>query len=56
MSKTALAQMNGVAVTAFVACVIAGALISLGMHQVVPVMVGGLVGIYLLFAIKVVRQ
>lgn len=56
MTKIGLSQINGVAVTAFVLCVIVGALLTLTMHQPVPIIVGGLLGVYLLFAIKVVRQ
>jgi regulator of protease activity HflC (stomatin/prohibitin superfamily) len=56
MTKIDLSQMNGVAVTAFVCCVVVGALLGAGMHQPAPIIVGALLGLYLLFAIKVVRQ
>jgi hypothetical protein len=48
-------QTNGVAIAAFVFCLIAGALLSITMHQPALVM-GALLGLYLLFAIKVVQQ
>src|SRR5260370_20253413 len=54
--KIDLTQMNGVAISAFVVCLVAGALLSDAMHRQAPIIVGALLGLYLLFAIKVVRQ
>jgi len=54
--KIDFSQMNGVAVTAFVFCFVAGALVSEAIHHPVLIVVGALLGLYLLFAIKVVRQ
>jgi regulator of protease activity HflC (stomatin/prohibitin superfamily) len=54
--KIDFTQMNGVAVAALVVCLAAGALLSRTLHQPAPIIVGALVGLYLLFAIKVVRQ
>jgi len=48
--------MNGVAVTVFVVCVAAGASVSMMVRNSLPLIVGGLVGLYMLFAIKVVHQ
>src|SRR6202790_211293 len=56
MTKIDLEQINGVAVTAFVFCLFVGALVGLTIHQPAPIIVGALLGLYLLFAIKVVRQ
>ena len=56
MTKIDFAQINGVAVTAFVICLVGGALLGVTMHQPAPIIVGALLGLYLLFAIKVVRQ
>lgn len=56
MTRMNLSQINGVAVSAFVLCVLAGALLTVTMHQSVPLIVGALLGLYLLFAIKVIRQ
>jgi regulator of protease activity HflC (stomatin/prohibitin superfamily) len=56
MTKIGFEQINGVAVTAFVFCLVAGALLSVTMHQPAAIIVGSLLGLYLLFAIKVVRQ
>ena len=56
MTKVAFAQINGVAVAAFVICFVVGALLGVIMHQPAPIIVGALAGLYLLFAIKVVQQ
>ncbi len=56
MNKIGFEQINGVAITAFVFCLVAGVLLSVTMHQPAPIIVGALLGLYLLFAIKVVRQ
>ncbi|HXW92240.1 MAG TPA: slipin family protein [Terriglobales bacterium] len=56
MTKFGLYQINGVAVTAFALCIVLGALVTVTMHQPAPMVIGGLLGVYLLFAIKVVRQ
>src|SRR5215475_4028577 len=56
MTKNDLAQINGVALTTSALCIALGALLAVKMHQPAPVIVGALVGVYLLFAIKVVRQ
>ncbi|MGA3093488.1 MAG: slipin family protein [Terriglobales bacterium] len=56
MTKLSLSQINGVAVAAFTLCILLGALLSVTVHQPAPVIVGTLLGAYLLFAIKVVRQ
>jgi regulator of protease activity HflC (stomatin/prohibitin superfamily) len=56
MIRINVTQMNGVAVTAFVLCVVVGTFLGLTMHHTAPIIVGALLGFYLLFAIKVVRQ
>jgi regulator of protease activity HflC (stomatin/prohibitin superfamily) len=56
MTKIDFAQINGVAVTAFVFCLVVGALLSVTMHHPAPIIVGALLGLYALFAIKVVQQ
>src|ERR1700687_3088705 len=56
MTKIDFAQINGVAITAFVICLVGGVLLGVTMPQPVPTIVGALLGLYLLFAIKVVRQ
>jgi regulator of protease activity HflC (stomatin/prohibitin superfamily) len=56
MTKPSLSQISGIAVTAFALCIVLGALLAVTVHQPAPVIVGALLGAYLLFAIKVVRQ
>jgi regulator of protease activity HflC (stomatin/prohibitin superfamily) len=56
MTKFQIAPINGVAVTAFALCVIAGAVVTAIIRHPAPLIAGALVGAYLLFAIKVVRQ
>src|SRR5512147_1628086 len=55
-SRVRLATLNPVAATAFAVCLAAGAVVSAVIHHALPLMIGGLFGVYLLFAIKVVRQ
>lgn len=54
MTKISLSQISGVAVTAFALCIVLGALLTVTMHQPASIIVGGLLGVYLLFAIKIV--
>src|SRR6201996_5881162 len=56
MSKTAVQQFNGVAVTAFIVCSGVGLLITMAIHHPAPAIAGILAGLYLLFAIKVASQ
>jgi regulator of protease activity HflC (stomatin/prohibitin superfamily) len=56
MAKIDIAPINRVAVTACVACVGAGAAVSAAIKHPAPLIAGVLVGLYLLFAIKVVQQ
>ena len=56
MAKIETAPINRVAVTAFVVCILTGAIISAIVHQPALLISGSLVGLYLLFAIKVVQQ
>mgnify|MGYP005815226229 CR=1 FL=1 len=54
--RVQLSTVNGVAVAAFAVFVGVGTGISVGLRSPLPLIVGGMLGIYLLFAIKVVRQ
>ena len=56
MAKIGIAPINSIAVTSCVICLAAGALIGAALHHPAPLVSGALVGTYLLFAIKVVRQ
>ncbi len=56
MARKETVPMNRVAVTCFIACLAAGAILSVTVNHKAPVIVGALIGVYLLFAIKVVQQ
>jgi regulator of protease activity HflC (stomatin/prohibitin superfamily) len=56
MPKTRIQEMNGVALLLFTVCVLAGLAISQETRQPAYAISGALVGLYFLFAIKVVRQ
>jgi regulator of protease activity HflC (stomatin/prohibitin superfamily) len=56
MSTASMQQINGVAVTAFVICLVGGFLAAAFFKSPIAAIVGALVGIYFLYAIKVVRQ
>jgi len=56
VTKVHGAPMNGVAVAAFALCVAGGAIASVLTNKPAPVIAGIVVGTYLLFAIKVIRQ
>src|SRR6266550_2756430 len=56
MAKIEIAPINRVAVATFVVCISVGAVVSASVHHPAPLIAGSLVGLYLLFAIKVVQQ
>jgi len=56
MPKLRIQEINGVALLAFVVCLLAGVAIAQGTHQQVYAVGGAVVGLYFLFAIKIVRQ
>ena len=56
MTRVGIAPINRVAVTLCVLCALAGAVVTLAVRNPAPFIVGALVGLYLLFAIKVVDQ
>ncbi|HMJ23504.1 MAG TPA: SPFH domain-containing protein, partial [Terriglobales bacterium] len=56
MAKIQIAPINRVAVTAFLVCIVTGAIVGAIVRQSAPLISGSLVGLYLLFAIKVVQQ
>jgi regulator of protease activity HflC (stomatin/prohibitin superfamily) len=55
-SKIQLNEFNGVALLLFAICVVAGLAIAQATQSRAPAIAGVLIGVYLLFAIKVVRQ
>jgi hypothetical protein len=56
MTRIEIAPINGVAVTGFVVCALVGGISSAVIHHPAPFFAGLFAGVYLLFAIKVVRQ
>ena len=56
MAKIELPPINGVAVSLFVICIVAGVIVTGVVHYPAPAIIGVFVGLYFLFAIKVVQQ
>ena len=56
MQKLKVQEVNGVAVLLFVVCLLAGIAVAQVTHQQAYAIFGGLVGLYFLFAIKIIRQ
>jgi len=56
MRTIVISPVNRVAVTALLICVIAGLIAGSAIHHPAPIVSGAVLGLYLLFAIKVVRQ
>jgi regulator of protease activity HflC (stomatin/prohibitin superfamily) len=56
MPRNSNPQFNGVAVMAFFLCILAGAIAGEAIKRPAPLIAGAVVGLYLLYAIKVVRQ
>lgn len=56
MPKIRISELNGVALLLFVVCLLAGIAAAQATHQQAYAIAGALVGLYFLFAIKIVRQ
>lgn len=56
MPKIKIQEVNGVALLLFVICILAGVAAAQATHQQAYAIAGAVVGLYFLFAIKVVRQ
>jgi len=56
MPKIRVSEVNGVALLLFIFCLLAGIAIGQATHQQAYAIAGALVGLYFLFAIKIVRQ
>jgi regulator of protease activity HflC (stomatin/prohibitin superfamily) len=56
MARNGNLQFNGVAVTAFLICVVTGFTLSAISRGPAPLLIGSVIGLYLLTSIKVVRQ
>jgi len=55
MMRVQAVPRNGVAVTSLIFCIGAGVAVSAGLRNPAPIFVGTLVGLYLLFAIQVIK-
>ncbi len=49
-------EVSSIGMLLFVACLLAGAIVSATTHNPLGIIIGGVVGVYFLFAIKVVKQ
>jgi regulator of protease activity HflC (stomatin/prohibitin superfamily) len=56
MARIRVTEFNGVAWLLFVVCALAGVAVAEAIHHPAPAIFGALVGLYFLFAIKIVRQ
>ncbi len=56
MAKIRMNEVSGIALFLFAICIVIGVAVSQAVHHTAPAMIGALVGVYFLFAIKVVRQ
>jgi regulator of protease activity HflC (stomatin/prohibitin superfamily) len=56
MTKLEIGQISGIGRTAFVVCLLAGMAVTGATHHPAGIFVGGILGVYFLFAIKVVQQ
>jgi regulator of protease activity HflC (stomatin/prohibitin superfamily) len=56
MPKIRIHEVNGVALFVFAVCILAGIAVSEATHQSAYAIAGALIGLYFLFAIKIVRQ
>jgi regulator of protease activity HflC (stomatin/prohibitin superfamily) len=56
MSKIELSQISGIAIALFAICLAAGTITAAVVHHPAPLIAGALIGVYFLFAIKVVKQ
>ena len=56
MTKLEIGQISGIGRLMFIICLLAGAVVAAATHHTAWIIVGAALGIYLMFAIKVVRQ
>jgi regulator of protease activity HflC (stomatin/prohibitin superfamily) len=56
MPKIRISEVNGVALLLFIVCLLTGIAIAQAAHQEAYAVAGAMVGLYFLFAIKIVRQ
>src|SRR5258708_18362262 len=56
MTRIEIGQISGVGRSLFVICLLAGAIVTAAIHHPAGIITGALLGIYLMFAVKVVQQ
>src|SRR5579863_9947604 len=56
MTKIEIGQISGIGRSLFVICLLAGAIVTTATHHPAGIVTGAVLGIYLMFAIKVVQQ
>ena len=56
MTRIEIGQISGIGRSLFVICLLAGAIVTAAIHHPAGIIAGAALGVYLLFAIKVVRQ
>src|SRR6202049_2379891 len=56
MTKIEIGQISGIGRSLFVICLLAGAIVSAALHHAAGILAGAVVGLYLMFALKVVQQ
>ena len=56
MTKIEIGQISGVGRSLFVICLLAGAVVTVAIHHPAGIITGAVLGIYFMFAIKVVQQ
>ncbi|HEY6339670.1 MAG TPA: slipin family protein [Candidatus Sulfotelmatobacter sp.] len=56
MTKIEIGQISGIGKSLFVICLLAGAVVTVTVHHPAGIIAGAVLGIYFMFAIKVVRQ
>ena len=56
MTKIEIGQISGIGKSLFVICLLAGAIITAAIHHPAGIIAGGVLGLYLMFSLKVVQQ
>jgi regulator of protease activity HflC (stomatin/prohibitin superfamily) len=56
MTKMEIGQISGVGRSLFVICILAGAIVTAAIHEPAGIIAGAVVGLYLMFSLKVVQQ
>jgi regulator of protease activity HflC (stomatin/prohibitin superfamily) len=56
MTKIEIGQISGIGKSLFVICLLAGAIVTAAIHHPAGIIAGGVLGLYLMFSLKVVQQ